>query len=361
MMKNQRRSGVTGILRVKNDASFVFGCVESCIPALDELVIVYNDCEDGSEIEIERARQKYPHKIRVYEYPFHVLGAGLTKEQYEKACSMDDDSPNLLSNYYNFALEKVRTEYALKIDADQIYFTDKLKEWCEFCRTVQPRKFSVICFIGLLFQLYLTIFRYASLKLKRVLSIMPAWLVGFCYPAYIEYTKYLFSRGKACLSMSGINVVKDGDWYVSLGRVSEKMNILPPFNGEGDHVIFKVTDRTFYRRFMMQYYNLQRSSSYSLIEEFVHPYRIMFVGYFWQHICAMRPNMVAHVQSLRKDSPDAFERMDNFLGWNYDTILRRSDHTMFTLFQRILFSFVYKANIGSLRLSLQNGNGKSQS
>ena len=353
MKKNQRRNGVTGILRVKNDASFISRCVDSCISALDELVIVYNDCEDGSEIEIECVRQSYPEKVRVYEYPFHVLGAGLTREQYDRACGMDEDSPNLLCNYYNFALEKVRTEYALKIDADQIYFTDKLVALCEFCRNVRPRSFTTSCFLGLLFQLYFSFFRFASLKLTRVLPIMPSWLVRLCYPAYVEYAKYLFSRDKACLSMSGVNVVKDDNWYVSLGRVSDTANILPPFNGEGDHVIFKVTDATFYKPFKMQYYNLQRSSSYSLIEEFVHPYRIMFVGYYWMHICAMRPGIVEYVLELKKQAPDAFERVENFLDWSYDMIVRRANDTMFTLFQRILFSFVYKANNESLKQSLQ--------
>lgn len=348
-MENQRRHGVTGILRVKNDAPFIGGCVESCISALDEMVIVYNDCKDDSEAEIECARQRYPDKIRVYEYPFHVLGTKLTKDEYDKACRLDDSSPNLLCNYYNFALDKVRTDYALKIDADQIYFSDKLKSWCDFCRSVQPRRFTVLCLIGLLFQMYLSLFRYASLRMKRVLPMLPTGLVQVCYPAYIEYAKYLFSQDKACLSLSGINVVRDGDWYVSLGRVSKETNVLPPFNGEGDHVIFKVSETTYYRRFMMPYYNLQRKSVYSLIEEFVHPYRIMFVGFCWLHICAMRPNTLGHVLTLKRCIPNAFERMGSFLKWNYDMILHRTDRVMFALFQRILFAFVYKADRDSLR------------
>lgn len=350
---NLRGRGVTGILRVKNDAGFIQGCVESCISALDELVIVYNDCDDGSEVEIERVRLRYPDKVRVYEYPHAVLGTQLTKEQYEMACNMGDDSPHLLCNYYNFALEKVRTEYALKIDADQIYFTDRLKLWCDFCRNVQVGRFTTVCLIGFMFQRYLSLYRMASLRLKRVLPMMPSWLVRRCYPAYVEYAKYLFSRDRACLSMSGINAVRDGGWCVSLGRVSGETNILPPFNGEGDHVIFKVSAATYYRRFKMQYYNVQRKSSYSLIEEFVHPYRIMFVGFCWLHICAMRPGTIGRVLSVKGHCPNAFESMRNFLSWDYETILRHADKTMFSLFQRILFAFVYKADRNSLRHSLQ--------
>lgn len=37
---------IAGIMRVKNEGSFVKDCIESCIDALDELIIVYNDCTD---------------------------------------------------------------------------------------------------------------------------------------------------------------------------------------------------------------------------------------------------------------------------------------------------------------------------
>ena len=38
----ERPLGVSGFMRVKNDAEFLHVCVESCLSALDELVIVLN-------------------------------------------------------------------------------------------------------------------------------------------------------------------------------------------------------------------------------------------------------------------------------------------------------------------------------
>ena len=35
-----KSNGITGLMRVKNDKDFIERCVESCIGALDELVIV---------------------------------------------------------------------------------------------------------------------------------------------------------------------------------------------------------------------------------------------------------------------------------------------------------------------------------
>ena len=40
---SQLKNGLSGIMRVKNEARFIADCIDSCIEALDELVIVYND------------------------------------------------------------------------------------------------------------------------------------------------------------------------------------------------------------------------------------------------------------------------------------------------------------------------------
>ena len=62
----ERPVGVTGLLRVKNDAEFLSLCIDSCIDALDELVIVYQACDDDSPKIIEQKRQQYPDKIRSF-------------------------------------------------------------------------------------------------------------------------------------------------------------------------------------------------------------------------------------------------------------------------------------------------------
>ena len=69
---NQLRSGVSGIMRVKNDAEFIEASIDSCINALDELVIVYNDCSDNSPELIYKKQMQYPDKIKVYEYKHKI-------------------------------------------------------------------------------------------------------------------------------------------------------------------------------------------------------------------------------------------------------------------------------------------------
>ena len=55
---------VAGILRVKNDGMFIERCIESCIDALDELIVVYNDCTDNSVAEIDKMVARYSNKVK---------------------------------------------------------------------------------------------------------------------------------------------------------------------------------------------------------------------------------------------------------------------------------------------------------
>ena len=126
--------GVSGLLRIKNDADFVAESIDSCIEALDELVITYQDSVDNTLDIILQKKKQYPDKIRIYYYKPKILSHELSDADYELATSYSMDSVHLLANYYNYTLSKAQYRYAMKIDADQIYFTDKLKAFCDLYR-----------------------------------------------------------------------------------------------------------------------------------------------------------------------------------------------------------------------------------
>lgn len=342
---------VSGIMRVKNDGMFIESCIESCIDALDELIVVYNDCTDNSAEEIERMRTKYPGKIRVYEYPHKVYGVGLTREEYELAKSLPDDSPHLLSAYCNFALSRVTSQYALKIDADQVYFTNILKEWCDFVRHCEPQKADVKVVVGKLFSLYITLYRYLSLKFRRVLPLIPSWLLGVFYPSYLCYAKYAFSHDKACFSLSGINVLETEATMIPMGHKLGSLESGIPFNGEGDTVIFKVREDTFFSK--MPDYTNGNTSIRSIIEQFNHPYNMMYVGFFWRHLRAMRPISYKRAMELLKVDKSSYINIYDFKRLGYEEIMAKSSSEVFKLFQKVLFGFIYKANKRKLFDSLE--------
>lgn len=336
--------GLSGIMRVRNEVSFLERCVASCIDALDELVIVYNNCTDGSEDILRGLKEKYPKKIQVYEYPYKVYGVGLSKAEYKKAKAFPDDSVHLLCNYYNYALEKVSYQYAIKIDADQIYFTDILQRYRGLCNGNVPRCPIFHKVAGRLFQTYLSVFRRLSVETHVLFPLMPRFVAKGVSRIYKNYAIWQFLKGNACLSFSGLNVLEqDSETFVSLGGKNAIFNILPPFNGEGDHVLFKVTADTHYERFDMSYYNQLRSTSYSIIERFVHPYRIMPIGFLWKHINAQRPEYINQVRQAKEQFPEKYMQVEDFFKAKWREILSAGDSCMFTIYQRALFTFVYKA------------------
>lgn len=340
-MRDLQKKKVSGIMRVKNDGMFIEACIESCIDALDELIVVYNDCTDDSAEEIERMRTKYSDKIKVYEYPHKVYGVGLTREEYELAKALPCDSPHLLCAYCNFALSKVTSQYALKIDADQVYFTDTLKEWCDFARRCDSQRVSAKVIIGKFFSLYITLYRYLSLKMKRVLPLVPMWLLKIFYPTYLCYARYAFSHNKACFALSGINILETEATLIPMGHKKGNLESGIPFNGEGDTVLFKVGDNTFFSKM----HNYPYAGSYlSIIEQFNHPYKVMFVGFFWKHLRAMRPVSFAKAMRLLEVDKASYMRINEFSALSYSEIMESSSREVFRLFQKVLFGFIYKAN-----------------
>lgn len=337
------KPGVSGLMRVKNDGEFIEACIESCLPALDELIIVYNDCSDNSESIIRKCAAKYPQKIRAYGYPVHILANDLTESEFQYVVSLPENSPHLLCNYYNFALSKANYSHAVKIDADQLYFTDTLKRWCNITRNgIKKQKGKYL--LGKCVFNYFRMVRKISIATGKRLLISDFKLGRHLIEAYLHYAEIGFSEGFLTLSLSGLNVYKPGtsDWYVPLGLKCEPMNILPPFNGENDHLIFKICNRTFYKPLVSKYYNLQRSSSYSVIEEMVHPYIPINVGFFWHHLNACRKTYSDKTIEAFNRHTECYLRKEEFMNADFKNIEKKSDKSMFTLYQRILFSFLFE-------------------
>lgn len=350
--RHKRKKGVSGFMRVKNDAEFVEASIDSCIDALDELIIVYNGCLDNTPELVEKKRQEYPNKIKVFEYKHKVYSVNLSKEEYEYALALPDDSPCLLCNYYNFALSKVEYEYAMKIDADQIYFSRQLKEWCDLFRSgdkVRSRYRSTCYYIGWLFNIYFLVYKFVCFRANRFYHLLPAKMVGIMRFYYRKYLKYKVTDGNICLSLSGLNVFRNGEWGVCMGKKDEIINVLPPFNGEGDHLIFKVSSETYFRKYSMPYYNILSNSSYSLIEEFVHPYKVLCAGFAWFHLNAMRLKNREKVKTVMERNPRAFVKLSDFFNLKYEEIVDKADQTMFSVRQKVLFSFIYKSDVQSLK------------
>ncbi|KLI17100.1 glycosyltransferase [Brachyspira hyodysenteriae] len=120
ILDEERPLGISGHLRVKDEAMSLAECIDSCINALDELIITYNKSTDNTEEILKEYKNKYPDKIRIYYYAPNLIK--YDKDEYITKYS----ELHYLYNYYNFGYVKIKYRYYMKIDADQVYFTKKL-------------------------------------------------------------------------------------------------------------------------------------------------------------------------------------------------------------------------------------------
>lgn len=302
-LARKRPVGVSGLLRVKNDAEFLALCIDSCIDALDELIIVYQDCVDDSLSIIEQKRKQYPDKIQTYFYRPVVLSHNLTEEEMKYAMALPTDSIHLLCNYYNYTLSKASYQYAMKIDADQIYFTDKLKSYCDAYRKNEKEK--------------ITIREYWAAKKVHyfvdLINLFPKMLSAFSFSErlvdlYKSYTIKKIGNKKYPISFSGINLYSEsGKWVLPLGGYEKGMFL--PFNGIHDHLIFEISTLSYYVPQRIYGGNLKYQNS--LIETFClnkrmnlwksfYKHSFLNGGFLWYHMAAFKePGFTSHKKDYK--------------------------------------------------------------
>ncbi|MCE3047471.1 beta-1,4-N-acetylgalactosamyltransferase [Helicobacter kayseriensis] len=109
-------------IRVKDEFLTLQKSLDSILGAIKRGVIVYHECMDDSEQIILNFCTKNPDFICV-RYPYAVLQNVHTDKEREA------QDRHKMYEYYNFALNLIpKNQWLIKIDADQIYDAQKLKE-----------------------------------------------------------------------------------------------------------------------------------------------------------------------------------------------------------------------------------------
>lgn len=343
----ERKDGLSGLIRTRNEASLLGPCIDSCIDALDELIVICFDCTDNTLEVLEEKRRQYPDKLRVFEYNHKVLAFDLTQEEFELAKALPDDSPRLYGNLCNWGKSKARYKYLTKIDADQLYFADELKKWRDVCSGAVQLKWRISFIWGWLFMMYFSLYRRVSLRSgKPCLWMIPDWLVRILFKSYSDYSKWMLQRGKVLIALSGVNVFKDDRWYVTFDGV----NIHPPYNGEGDTVIFKISDHTYWGK----YYREDRKP-YSVTEVLVDTLnrKLMFSYPVWFHVHANRKYCCDKVKKMKDEHPECFVPIEDFPNMTYRQVLDKMDKKAHTLFQMTLFALIHKIGQDVLRKHIE--------
>lgn len=340
------KSGLSGLIRAKNEAKFIGLCIDSCINSLDELIVVYNDCTDDTErILIEKVKQ-YPKKLKIYSFNHKILSHNLTKEQFEYAKNLPEDSVRLHSTQCNYALSKVSFTYAMKIDPDQVYFEDEIEKWRNLCSGNMKLKWKPTFILGWFFMMYISAYRRCSAYLGfPFFKMIPDDLVTFFKPFYSNYIKWKLLRGKVAVSFSGVNLFYDKEWSIPF----DFYNVHPPYNGEGDTLLFKVSDKTFFTKF----FNAERKP-YAVVERFCHPYKVVMADNpIWFHLHANRAYCFEKVKKVKEEHSNLFVKPEQFVQMSYKQVHDKMNHKVHTLYQRTLFALVHKMGLNIIKNHLK--------
>ena len=345
-------------MRVKNDAATLAQSIDSCIDALDELIITYHECTDGSVQIIESKKLQYPNKIIVIPYPYHVIGVGATNEEYEYAKTLPNGHPQLLATYYNNALQYVNYKYVMKIDADQIYFSQDLKELRDgIVKGVHQNGLARLC--GKLVYLF-----YQKRGTKRLWSKwhLAHWLQYIVVPLfrkqYVDFAVSELLKGNGYLSLSGVNVLRYNDkWCSPLANkiVGVSDDMVWPYSGFGDHLVFEADEQTEYYPYEFPIL-LSSSGKGFLIEGYKYrPHtKVFLLGFYWFHFKPMkdisnsqyisylnkRPNTMFPVDLLGKVS---FSRLSKYLFVERD---------VYWLSKRNFFNFLHNLDKKSIKANM---------
>lgn len=335
----RKHPGLSGFMRAKNEELFIGHCIDSVINALDELIVVYNDCIDKTEEVLKLKQIQYPDKIKIFKYPYHILAFNLSHEEYEYACNLPKNSERLFASQCNFALDKIAFTHALVIDPDQLYFEDEIKYWRDVCKSGCRDIGWKDKIIGRSFAFWISAYRNLSLHVGTpLLKMIPEKSCRRFYSKYLKYSQYLLSKGECSISLSGFNIFYNGrDYLIPF----DDIHINPPYNGEGDHLIFTMSED-------VHYVPLYNKKHLTINEKFCCNKKIYYGGPSWFHFHANRESNFKTVLKLYNDSPNKFASFYEFSQMDYSQILKKMPGNIPTLFQKTLFAIIH--NIGKEKL-----------
>lgn len=343
-MNKNRKPGLSGIIRAKNESRFIGTCIDTVIDSLDELIVVYNDCTDNTEEILLNKVAQYGDKIKIYPYNHNVLYNNLSQEEYEYAVSLPEDSPRLFCTQSNYSLDHTSYQYAVKIDPDQIYFPEEVKKWRDICCGKYLPLSLRQKITAIFFKNWISLYRLLSIKSGKVCTyLMPDKLIKLCSKSYLTYAGHLLQKGKCAIAWSGINIfVEDSKIFIPY----DYRNIHPPYNGEGDLLLFKISDETRFHRYLIPGDNTK------VVEYFYNPTPMYFAGAMWFHLHANRDYCAKNVSEMKKENPGLFIKAEKFTDFNYTDSLKLMSHGIPTLFQKTLFLLVHKMSMPIIKENL---------
>ena len=124
MLPQKQKYPVIAYLRVKDEIKTIEACLNSIDGVFDRIVIIHSNEKDDGSVAFMNAWCQQRSTCEIHEYPHAVIPSH--DKRYDKAVPYE----NTLAAYNEFGLQFFApNEWVVKIDADQVYLTERLKEF----------------------------------------------------------------------------------------------------------------------------------------------------------------------------------------------------------------------------------------
>jgi hypothetical protein len=143
LSQSERFPGVSAFMRIRNGADFVEATIRTHIDAFDEIVAVYNQCDDATPEILNRLASEFGPKLRVFHYTRRVHPMG--SEAHRITPGAD---PSSMVTFSNFALAMTRHRWAVKLDDDHLAIPDAVNTMLQAIRTGAASEKILHCFSG---------------------------------------------------------------------------------------------------------------------------------------------------------------------------------------------------------------------
>ncbi len=114
-----QRKPISAMVRVRNEADYLYPSVSSIVDHVDEVVLIDNLSTDGTAQILETLRREHRDKITLHAYPYRIRRVGHENwELWQR--EPERSSMHLSANYYNWCLARCRHAHVLKWDGDMV-------------------------------------------------------------------------------------------------------------------------------------------------------------------------------------------------------------------------------------------------
>ena len=230
----------------------------------------------------------------------------------------------------------------MKIDADQIYFTDKLKEFCDAFRTTEKKR---ITFTENVAARQIHFFADLTNVFPELLSRRFRFLIPSDKQVtrYSRYTLKKAANKKYPVSFSGINLYeRSGKWMLPTGSYAN--GLFPSFNGIHDHLLFKISPMSYYTpqpirsehakygNCLIESFSLDRSLKRF---KYIFSHKLLYGGFLWYHTAPLKePDFTAKREKYANRTLPLFGKQDDFFSLENHSPLRRWMRPWYCLFWR---------------------------